>query len=137
MDKDELQQDLEGLKSEMAKALRAQGAHEPDWDPLEKTIPYEWCGSFMFMGYSGAIRLYKHGLTRRYLNIDPEGRTYGYAGNGRYFEIPVEAAIEACYERLEEMGYTRDGDHQAMREDRYRRIKETGWTTVRLGPGDD
>jgi hypothetical protein len=40
----------------------------PDWRSLENAIPTEYCESFMFMGKVGDIVLYKHRLTRRYLN---------------------------------------------------------------------
>ena len=43
---------------------------KPDWRPLENAMPPEFCEEFMFMGKAGDIVLYKHRLTRRYLNID-------------------------------------------------------------------
>lgn len=138
MDREELIARAEDLKSEWEKLLREFRADEPDWEPLERILPLDWCGSFMFMGYSGEIRLYKHGLTRRYLNVDPEGNTCAYFGETiGYRKIPRERAIEAAFAGLEEMGYTRGGDHQAMRADRRRRLEEAGWTIVNLGPGDD
>ena len=42
----------------------------------------ELCESFMFMGRSGEIYLYKHIDTRRYLNLDAEGRCFRYTGSG-------------------------------------------------------
>lgn len=137
MDRDELIARLEDLKPEWSKLLREFRADEPDWDPLESLLPIEWCGSFMFMGYVGEIRLYKHGLTRRYLNIDPQGNTYGYLGSADAYErIPREKAIDEVFEGLEEMGYTRDGHHAAMRADRRRRMEESGWTIVDLAPDE-
>jgi hypothetical protein len=49
---------------------------EPDWEPLD-TLLHGW----MFMGFSGDIRLYKNVTTRRYLNIDPRGQCYRYTGS--------------------------------------------------------
>jgi hypothetical protein len=123
MDKDEPLGSLERMRPDADRLPAEMRMGEPDWEPLEATIPFEWCGSFMFMGYSGEIRLYKHGLTRRYLNVDLQGTTYRYAHDGDidtpgfYVRQPRAEAIEHVFEPLEEMGYTRDGDDAAMRAD--------------------
>jgi hypothetical protein len=140
MDKGELLDSLEQIRPELDRLLAEMRMGEPDWEPLEATIPYEWCGSFMFMGYSREIRLYKHGLTRRYLNVDPQGNTYRYVHDGsddhpgHYVPQPRAEAIKHVFEHLKEMGYTRNGDHIAMRADRQRRIADAGWTTITFGP---
>lgn len=36
----------------------------------------------MFIGRSGELYLYKHVDTRRYLNLDAEGKCFQYTGNG-------------------------------------------------------
>ena len=69
----------------------------PDWRPLENAIPPEYCESFMFMGKAGNIALYKHRLTRRYLNIDAATeRFYRYA-NDEYVEIDRRQALDSVY----------------------------------------
>jgi hypothetical protein len=78
---------------------------EPDWRPLEALaricrahpeLPDLDPGAFMYMGRYDEpdrvpILLYKHTLTRRYLNVDPAGHAYRYtpspAGAGRYEPI--------------------------------------------------
>ena len=71
----------------------------PDWRPLENAIPPEYCESFMFMGKMGDIVLYKHCLTRRYLNIDVvTGKFIRYA-NGEYVEIDRRQALDSVYNR--------------------------------------
>jgi hypothetical protein len=51
----------------------------------------------MFMGRVGNILLYKHRLTRRYLNIDAvTGKFYRYA-SGEYFEIDRRQALDSVY----------------------------------------
>jgi hypothetical protein len=51
----------------------------------------------MFMGKAGDIVLYKHRLTRRYLNIDAvTGKFYRYA-NGEYVEIDRRQAFDSVY----------------------------------------
>ena len=49
-----------------------------DWMPLERILGVDLCQSFMYMGRSGEIHLYKHIDTRRYLNIGPDGQCYRY-----------------------------------------------------------
>ena len=76
---------------------RAIEVGEPDWKPLEGVLSSYDCESFMFMGTTSGIVLYKHRNTRRYLNIEAEtGRFYRYA-DGDYIEICREQAIEHVY----------------------------------------
>lgn len=72
-------------------------AGQPDWRPLERALPSEFCESFMFMGKAGDIVLYKHRITRRYLNIDAvTGKFYRYT-NGEYAEIDRRQAFDSVY----------------------------------------
>jgi hypothetical protein len=138
MDKNELVSKLQGLNEEWTKILRQHGAHEPDWGPLEKVLPMKWCGGFMFMGYVGKIRLYKHGLTRHYLNADPDGNTYLYDSEfDEYFRVPRKRAIKTVFAGLEEMGYKRTTKctPEVMAE-RRRRMEEAGYTVVVMKPED-
>lgn len=66
---------------------------EPNWEPLERTLRRHECADYMYMGRAGEIELYKHRLTRRYLNIDPDGRFYMYL-NSRYVEVTRTTALE-------------------------------------------
>lgn len=117
--------------------LRA-GMENPVWTPLEALLPMEWCGGFMFMGApevriynAGTIKrnatgapdfdscprlrmfLYKHGITRRYLNIGEDLNCYEYrsalcdVGNPIYSRVPTEAAIAHPFADLAEFGATR------------------------------
>jgi tryptophan-rich sensory protein len=61
MDREEMVEKLQDVAKQWAELLRAHGAHEPDWGPLKKVLPLKWCAGFMFMGYSGHVRMYKHG----------------------------------------------------------------------------
>ena len=70
---------------------------KPDWRPLESAMPPEFCENFMFMGKAGGIVLYKHRLTRRYLNIDAvTGKFYRYV-NDEYVEIDRRQAFDSVY----------------------------------------
>lgn len=57
-----------------------------DWTPLEQVLGTKLCQHFMFMGRSGELYLYKHIDTRRYLNLDAEGRCFRYTGNSYELE---------------------------------------------------
>ncbi len=113
--------------------MRERRADEVDWAPREKVLPLEWCAGFMFMGYWGDVRLYKHGFTRYYLNLDSKCRAYAYIGE-RYVRSNLESAIESVFEGLEEMSETRASafDDGAIRR-RHAALAEAGWTVVSLG----
>lgn len=56
-------------------------------------MPFAELENFMYMGHAGEIELYKHRLTRRYLNISSDAlRFYQYLDGG-YVEITREAAL--------------------------------------------
>lgn len=66
---------------------------EPNWKPLERILPRHECVDYMYMGRVGEIELYKHRFTRRYLNVDADGRFYLYV-SGRYEEVTRSTALE-------------------------------------------
>jgi hypothetical protein len=60
-------------------------------------MPPEYCEDYMFMGKAGEIVLYKHRITRRYLNIDSvTGKFYRYT-NEEYVEIDRRQAFDSVY----------------------------------------
>ena len=79
---------------------------EPDGKPLEEKLKPVQCAGFMFMGRLNGVNLYKHGLSRRYLNLGDDGRAYRYLDGGRFEEIPFEEAFGWVAEPLAEMGET-------------------------------
>ena len=127
---------VRALQKGWADILKKARAHEPDWAPLEKVLPLKWCGGFMFMGYSGEIRLYKHGFTRNYLNLDPEGKPFRYTSRG-YVPTSFEAAIEHVFEGLEELGETRSSVYDDAAVGRkHEAMKEAGWSVLSLSPDE-
>lgn len=109
----------------------------PNWEPLEAALPWEWCGGFMWMNrvVSGGvvIELYKHGITRRYLNLDGESKAYRWTGTG-YEPIALNEAIEYAFERLEELGWDRTTKYDdAFKAEKYRSLREAGWTVINAG----
>ena len=107
---------------------------EPDWGPLEAAIPERWCGGFMWMyrdDHDGTtIELYKHGITRRYLNLDHSGGAWRATDDG-YERIPLTEAIDHVFEGLEEMGWTRETvyDEEFIRR-KHEALRKAGWTVI-------
>ena len=83
----------------------------------------------MWMGLAtGGIRLYKHGLTRRYLNLclDPGGEVLAsrYTGKG-YVRMPLAEAIEAAFAGIEELAGVYRSDPRATPYDHeYRALRD-------------
>jgi hypothetical protein len=132
MTREQMIAELAAAAEEMRRVMVAHGAHEPDWTPLEKALPLKHCAGFMFMGYSGNIRMYKHGFTRRYLNLDPEGNTYFYKEvTDSYFRVPKKIALDHAFHGLEEMGVKRSTPFdEKARAERQKALEEAGWTIL-------
>lgn len=79
---------------------------EAKWKPLEAQLGTARCAGFMFMGRVHGINRYKHGISRRYLCLDDEGRAYEVRGRDEFREIPFEEALARVEEPLENMGET-------------------------------
>ena len=77
---------------------------EANWKPLEAKLGALRCAGFMFMGRSNGINQYKHGLSRRYLFLDDEGRAYEAAGRNEFREIPFDEALGAGRGAIEGVG---------------------------------
>lgn len=110
---------------------------DPDWEPLEAAVSMEWCGGFMWMNrvVSGGvvIELYKHGITRRYLNLDADGGAHRWTGTG-YEPISLEEAIDHAFAGLEGMGWDRTTKYDdAFKAEKYRSLREAGWTVIHAG----
>jgi hypothetical protein len=48
----------------------------------------------MYMGRAGEIELYKHSLTRRYLNISADGQRFYRYSDGTYVEVTKAVALD-------------------------------------------
>ncbi len=79
---------------------------ESNWKPLEARLGPARCVGFMFMGRVNGIYQYKHGITRRYLFLDADGRAFEAAGRNEFREIPFEEALARIEMPLKEMGET-------------------------------
>ena len=67
---------------------------EPNWAPLELVLPACELENFMYMGRAGEIELYKHQLTRRYLNISADGQRFYRYSDGTYVEVAKAVALD-------------------------------------------
>ncbi|NKE70179.1 hypothetical protein [Candidatus Manganitrophus noduliformans] len=73
---------------------------EPMWGPLCRVVGQLNLSAFMYMGRVQAgekrIFLYKHILTRRYLNLDSGGKAYRY-DSGAYIQIDLDEALARAF----------------------------------------
>jgi hypothetical protein len=94
---------------------------KPIWVPLEKRLGRRRCAGFMFMGRINGINLYKHGITRTYLNLDDDGNCFVYRDNWRYepADFSVELVkLEACLKQQgETLESTYDDEYIARKVD--------------------
>jgi hypothetical protein len=136
MDENERRKLEENLQNEWDKLREQFHIDDPVWEPLEKALPYKWCGGFMYMGRVDGVHMYKHGFTRHYLNVDDEGNAYRYLpGLERYVPMNRFEAIENAFEGLALMGIDRSTpyDDVAVRR-RHKAIEDSGMSLISLGP---
>jgi len=79
---------------------------QANWKPLEERLGPARCAGFMYMGRINGINQYKHGLSRRYLNLSDDGRAFRQLDRGRFEEIPFPEAVVWVAEPLTAMGET-------------------------------
>jgi hypothetical protein len=79
---------------------------EANWKPLETRLGRERCVGFMYMGRVNGINLYKHGITRTYLNLDDEGNCYIAACSRCYSPVDFEFELNRLEETLKDLHAT-------------------------------
>jgi hypothetical protein len=70
--------------------------------PLEKILPIELCGPFMWMSDveldgGGRLCVYKHSVTRRYFHLDGDGAPYRYIAPDLYVPLRHHDAVEIVF----------------------------------------
>lgn len=106
---------------------------EANWKPLEKRLHSAQCVGFMFMGRFNGVNLYKHGLSRRYLNLGDDGRAYRYVDGGCFVEIPFGQALAWVADPLAEMGETLETPYdEGYKARRSAALRAAGWRELRL-----
>ncbi len=104
-----------------------------NWKPLESKIGGHRCAGFMFMGRSNGINQYKHGISRRYLFLDDEGRAYESAGKGEFREIAFEEALGRVEEPLTALDATLETPYDgAYIRRKAAALREAGIETLRI-----
>ncbi len=93
--------------------------------PLESRLGRKRCVGFLYMGRVNGINLYKHGITRTYLNLDDEGNCYAGTGSGCYSVIDFVFELKKVEETLKGLHATLGS---ALR--RFHRAKARGATTA-------
>jgi len=76
---------------------------DPNWKPLENRLGPARCAGFMYIGRVNSINLYKHGISRSYLNLDDDGNCYIKVGSGCYSRVSFDlelAKLEECLKGL-------------------------------------
>ncbi|HEU0142403.1 MAG TPA: hypothetical protein VFQ79_21960 [Bryobacteraceae bacterium] len=84
-----------------------------NWKPLEAKLGALRCAGFMFMGRLNGVNQYKHGISRRYLFLDDEGRAYESAGRDEFREIAFEEALGRVEAPLGVLGATLETPYDA------------------------
>jgi hypothetical protein len=68
-----------------------------NWTPLKELVGEDLVQDFMFVGDDSDIMIYKHYMTRHYLNIHVStGQTYRYGGDRGYLPMAPEVAIASA-----------------------------------------
>jgi hypothetical protein len=76
---------------------------EPNWKPLEGRLGRARCAGFMYMGRVNGINLYKHGISRTYLNLDDAGNCFVSGRHGCHVTTNFDEElkkVELCLEAL-------------------------------------
>jgi hypothetical protein len=79
---------------------------EPDGKPLEDRLGRARCVGFMYMGRINGVHLYKHGITRTYLQADDAGNCFVPTGKGCYAPADWDQEIRLLEECLRSLGAT-------------------------------
>jgi len=79
---------------------------EPNWKPLVAKLGEERCVGFMFMGRVNGINLYKHGIARKYLNLDDSGQCYVCHEKGRFEKTDFDVQLGKLETVLAQLGET-------------------------------
>ena len=78
---------------------------KPNWQPLIEKLGQERCVGFMYMARINGINLYKHGISRTYLNLDDSGQCFRYR-NSRFEKVDFVAELAKLEASLAELGET-------------------------------
>jgi hypothetical protein len=94
---------------------------EADWGPLERFLPIQLCGAFMYMDRvrledDTVIHHYKHSDTRHYLKLDDNADAWESLDHGRYRRMRHSDALEQVFSLRWALDHATDEDRQAIRQ---------------------
>lgn len=118
---------------------------EDQWGPLRLVVPEKQRDGFMFMGtnhdFPGSeseplIYLYKHGISRGYLNVDEEGLFYKFnPQTDTYSRVSQEDAFKKVFDDLESLNATPETKYDdAYRAERDQKLADAGFTVIGSSP---
>ncbi len=76
---------------------------EPNWKPLEDRLGKARCAGFMYMARVNGINVYKHGISRTYLNLDDAGNCFVSSRHGCHVSADFDeelTRLELCLKGL-------------------------------------
>lgn len=93
---------------------------DPEWGPLERFLPLELCGPFMWMDAwtledGRRLEAYKHSCTRRYLHLDENGDAWEYLDAGRFRRKRHDEAIEQVFDTWWVLTHSTDAEREALK----------------------
>lgn len=112
---------------------------EPNWKPLEFRLGRARCLGFMYMGRVNGINLYKHGISRTYLNLDDDGDCYVQERPGCCVHVEFELELEKLEKILKGLQATLQTPYDEFFVARKRQaLREQGISllTVQIEPED-
>lgn len=100
---------------------RISSIDQPDWGPLERFLPLELCGPFMWMHAvklddGRELQAYKHSDTRRYLLLDTNADAYENLDHGRFRRMRHSDAIEQVLHTHWVLDHASEKERTALRE---------------------
>lgn len=87
---------------------------EPNWKPLEDRLGKARCAGFMYMGRVNGINLYKHGISRTYLNLDDGGNCFVSSRQGCYVSADFGQELAKMELRLEGLQATLETEYDEL-----------------------
>jgi hypothetical protein len=112
---------------------------EPNWKPLEDRLGEARCAGFMYMGRINGSNLYKHGISRSYLNLDDQGNCYIAGKFGGYVPADFErelARLEDCLRGVRATLKTAYDEGFIMRKRKVLRQQGISLLTIQVDPDD-
>ncbi|MCU1297446.1 MAG: hypothetical protein JWO91_1724 [Acidobacteriaceae bacterium] len=103
------------------------------WKPLEEKLGKRRCVGFMYMGRMNGVNLYKHGMSRTYLNLDDLGQCYVWTGNSHYERVDFATELAKLEAALARIGETLESVYdEAYMAKKDAALKKAGFSVTRL-----